>query len=93
MEGLKYEPYVVGPQSGAPIFIQCGNFFVAQPDFTFAGNIQSRQQSQQGRLAGAGSANDGDGFTPGDFQTDLVKYGERPLRAANLFAQVSCFQD
>lgn len=76
MERLENEADMISAHGGTAVFIHRCDLLIAQPDFPFAGNIESRQQSQQGGLAGTGYSHDGDTLTLADFEVDPVEYGE-----------------
>ena len=55
--------------------------------------VEPGEQREQRRFAGARRADDGDRFPAPDREADVIEDGQRSLRAANLLAQTSGFEN
>ena len=90
VKGLKDEAHVVSPQGRASVLIEQREVLVFQLDVARRGNIQPRQQAQQGRLTRAGNPDHGNAFTRSDFKVYAVQDGELTLWAADVLGQLVC---
>ena len=86
-EGLEHKAHLLGPQPGTPLLVQLQQRLAEDLDIPLARQIQPGQQSQQGGLAGAGSADQRHRFAAIDLQVDPFKDGEAFLAQAHCLAQ------
>ncbi len=81
LEGLEHEAGQFAAQSCAPVFIQFEQVCAMQRYAAAARHVQPGQQSQQGRFAGAGGADDGEAFARCHREGNIVQNGERAIAA------------
>lgn len=93
LEGLEDESYVFGPQACSLVFIELAQALPGKDDFTTAGQVEPGQQTEQGRFAGAGGANDSQAVTLIKLQVEFMKDSQLAFRAGNHFAKVPCSEN
>jgi hypothetical protein len=80
-------------QVAAPGFRQCREVLALQDHRAAARRIEAAEDVQQGRLAGAGSADDGDPFAAADGEVDVVQHLHRIVAFAEGLADAAAGQD
>ena len=90
MEGLEYEADALGTYLCPAILVEVAEIDPVQPDMTRCWQVQTGEQRQQCRLAGTRRPDHGDRIARINAETDVRKYGQTTLRAANLFADLMC---
>ena len=90
---LEHETDAVCSNPGPAVFIELGEIGAVQDDMTLGRQIESGQQREQCRLAGARRPDDGHRLARLYRETDLGKNGQTTFRAANLFADVIRHED
>ena len=84
MKRLEHETNAFSTYDRTTILVEIRKIGAVQVYVTIRRQVQSRQESQQRRLTCAGWPDHGHGLTGLDTETDIVKNGQSPFRAANL---------
>jgi hypothetical protein len=79
---------VTGAQCRTAVLVQLVETLAAQADIARGRQIESRQQRQQRGLAGAGTADDGDGFAFDDVQAQIIENGDALAAADDLLTDM-----
>lgn len=87
LKALEHETDMASAVRCALVFVQIEQRLARQPDLSGAGDIQPRQQRQQGAFARPGRAHDGEGGPTRHIQIDVVQNGQRSGRVLDGFGQ------
>ena len=87
LERLEHEADAAGAQAGAGVLVEIAEALAEQHDFARGRLVESRQQAQQGGLAGAGRAGDRQRFAGCDGKLDFAQDGERAVGRAHALRQ------
>src|SRR5690606_35156985 len=71
---LEHEAERLAAQAGQLVAVQLADLAAGEQVLAAAGPVQAAEDVHQGALAGAGAADDGDEFTPVDFERDIVQH-------------------
>ncbi|MCY1347549.1 hypothetical protein D9M69_336600 [compost metagenome] len=88
LEGLEHEADVLGAHLGALVLVEVAEVVADQRDRAVAGQVEAGEQTEQGRLAGTGSADDGQAVAAAQVEGQVVEDGQVAFRAGNHFAKV-----
>src|SRR5690349_5870584 len=88
MEGLEHKADLPGAAQGAGVLVQAAEGLAVEPHFTRTRYVESGQEPQQRRFAGAGGSDDGGGLAALDAERHVVEDGQHAVWTVNLFAEV-----
>ena len=74
----------------ALLFVQCGNILPLKRHLAAAGDVQARQYSQQGGLAGTGRTHDRQARPLGDIQRYIFEDMQGAFSRCDLLAKIDC---
>jgi hypothetical protein len=86
----EHEQRFAGTQPRAGILVEVVEAFAEQPHLAAAGVVESGQQAQQGGLAGARSADDGERLAGFDREADIGEDVQRALSGGDALRQSAC---
>ncbi|MNC35383.1 hypothetical protein D3C75_838670 [compost metagenome] len=88
LERLEHEAHMFGAHPRALVFIQRPQVVASEDDLAGAGLVEAGEQAEQGRLARARGADDGQAVALGQVEGQRVQDGQVTFRAGDHFAKV-----
>ena len=89
LEGLEHEADVLGAHPGALVLVEAAERLAGQHYLAATGQVEPGEQAEQGRLARARAADDGQRVAAGQLQGEGVEEGQFAFRAGDHFAKVA----
>ena len=90
LERLEYETDALGAEGRPAVLVAGEQVLAEEPDGTCRGNVESRQQSEQCRLARTGGADDRNRLAGCDPQIDIIENREASRRVLHDLAEAAC---